>query len=104
MTNDRYTDEALAATIADTKALPGPRNAAPHLLRVPLEVRQEIEWEAHTMSNYQGGRYSSNIAQAVDTYLRNGTFPFRARAKAHRDAEVKANEGNLGPRIILPMN
>lgn len=105
MTNtDRYTDHALEVLATATHAMPGDIRRFEILTQVPLEVRQKIDQEAWTMSNYQGGRYSDCMRRAVDTWKRTGTFPFQDRAKAHRDAENAANKGNLGPRIILPMN
>lgn len=104
MTNYRYTDEALHERATRPNAMPGPIAEFRILTQVPLEVREDIVSEAHTMGNYQGGRWSSCLDQAVATYQRGGGFPFRARAKAHRDAEAALNEGNLGPRRILPMN
>lgn len=110
MTNNRYTDEALHERATAPNAMPGSIAEFRILTQVPLEVREQIVSEAHTMGNYQGGRWSSCLQQAVDTYLRAPAFspdlgfPFQARAKAHRDAEAKVNEGNFGPRIILPMN
>ena len=101
MTNNRYTDEAL---LARSTTAPGPAAEYRILTQVPLEVRADIVAEAHTMGNYQGGRWSSCLDQAVSTWRKTGGFPFRARAAAHREAEKALNEGNLGPRRILPMN
>lgn len=100
--NDRYTDEALTSDLTDT--MPGPRRRAALLLEVPFEVRSDIDWETNTMQNYIGGRGSDNMRSAISTWRRTGKFPFQDRARAHREAEKAANEGNIGPRIILPMN
>jgi hypothetical protein len=104
MTNNHYTDEVLIERASAAHALPGDLRRKEILLPLPLEVRPLIDAEAHTMGNYQGGRHSDNMRRAVATWKATGRFPFQERAKAHRDAENKANEGNLGRRIILPMN
>lgn len=101
MTNNRYTDQAL---LERSTTAPGPAAEYRILTQVPLEVRDDIVSEAHTMGNYIGGRWSSNLEQAVATWRRTGLFIYRERAKAHREAEAKLNEGNIGPRLILPMN
>lgn len=101
MTNNRYTDEEL---LRRSTTAPGPAAEYRILTQVPLEVREDIVSEAHTLGNYCGGRWSDNLSQAVSTWRRTGTFPYRARAAAHREAEKALNEGNLGPRRILPMN
>lgn len=100
--NDHYSDEALTADL--DALMPGSRRRAEILLPVPEDVRMALDGEAHTMQNYQGGRYSDCLRSAVRTWERTGGFPFQDRAAAHRAAERKANEGNLGPRKILPMN
>lgn len=104
MTEYRYTDEALHERATAPNASPGAKAEFRILTQVPYEVRMLIVSEAHTMGNYQGGRWSSCLQQAVDTWKRTGGTPFCDRAAAHRNAENAANEGNLGPRIILPMN
>lgn len=101
MTTNRYTDQAL---LERSTTAPGPAAEYRILIQVPLEVREDIVSEAHTMGNYQGGRWSDCLSQAVSTWNRTGKFPFRARAAAHREAEARLNAGNLGPRRILPMN
>lgn len=101
MTNNRYTDEEL---LRRSTTAPGPAAEYRILTQVPLEVRADIVSEAHTMGNYQGGRWSDCLDQAVSTWRKTGGFPFRARAARHREAEKALNEGNLGPRRILPMN
>lgn len=101
MINYRYDDQSL---LERSTTAPGPAAEYRILIRIPLEFRADIVSEAHTMGNYIGGRWSSNLEQAVDTWNRTRTFPFRARAQAHRTAENALNEGNLGRRKILPMN
>lgn len=105
MTNtDRYTDQVLREEGTAPNATPGAIKRLEILLPLPLEVRPQIDSEAWTMGNYQGGRHSDNMRRAVSTWQATGRFPFQERAKAHREAENAANKGNLGPRIILPMN
>lgn len=98
----RYSDQALTADLDGL--LPGTRRRAEILLPVPEHARGAIDGEAYTMQNYIGGRYSDCLRSAVATWKRGDGFPFKARAAAHREAERKANEGNIGPRRILPMN
>lgn len=100
--NNLYSDEALTADLDGL--LPGTRRRAEILLPVPEDVRGALDGEAWTMQNYQGGRYSDCLRAAVATWKQGRGFPFRARAAAHREAERKANEGNFGPRKIIPMN
>ena len=104
MTNYRFTDEALHERATAPNASRGDKVSFEYLTQVPLEVRPQIDAEAHTMQNYIGGRRSDCLALAIRTWKRTGTFPFQDRADAHRRAENAANEGNLGRRIILPMN
>lgn len=81
-----FTDGALAGVIAKGDAVgPGPRRAAQHLLKIlPTRegvditaARSRAQYEAYTLQNLIGGRYSDMVAdaaRAVSRLLDAGTY------------------------------
>lgn len=109
----RYSDDALAAVINDPTEGRGPRNAAPHLLRLPTpELRFRAVGEAYTLMNLGvAGRYSEGVSLAVDAILRHlatGDAKFelygertareyREAERARRDAQLEMIKAALAP-------